>query len=170
MLVKRALGYDISESEFEEAIGYFIDFYRSHALVNTRFYPGVKETLAELDERRYRMAVLTNKPEKISQDILRELGVSKYFFRVYGGNSFPSKKPDPIGIHTLLKEAAVGHSAAMMIGDTNVDIRTARNARVTACGVTWGFKPESLNDPAPDFLIDPFAALLPLCPHNMALS
>jgi phosphoglycolate phosphatase len=99
------------------------------------------------------LAVLTNKPAKISCDILTGLQVADYFFRVYGGDSFPSKKPDPVGIETLLREANVQRESVVMIGDSSVDISTARNAGVRALGVSWGLKPESLNDPPADLII-----------------
>jgi phosphoglycolate phosphatase len=153
MLVKRALGENASPIEVDEALRFFIEYYRQHALEHTRFYPGIRELLDELRLAGHVLAVLTNKPVRISQDILTALGVSDYFFRVYGGNSLPEKKPHPMGIETLLSETATSPKQALMIGDSDVDIRTARNAGIQVCGVTWGLKPESLCDPAPDFLV-----------------
>ena len=99
------------------------------------------------------LAVLTNKPARISYDILAGLKMADCFFRVYGGDSFPSKKPDPVGIETLLREANVQRESVVMIGDSSVDISTAKNAGVRALGVSWGLKPESLNDPPADLII-----------------
>jgi phosphoglycolate phosphatase len=160
MLVRRALGEDASDEEFDAALRYFIDYYRQHALEHTKFYPGIRETLDDLRSMDHTLAVLTNKPVRISQDIISALGVADYFFRVYGGNSFSEKKPHPIGIETLLSETCISPDEALMIGDSDVDIRTARNARIRACGVTWGLKPESLREPAPDFLISDIRELL----------
>lgn len=160
MLVRRALGEDASDEEFDAALRYFIDYYRQHALEHTKFYPGIRGVLDDLRSMGHTLAVLTNKPVRISQDIISALGVADYFFRVYGGNSFSEKKPHPIGIETLLSETGISRDEALMIGDSDVDILTARNGRVRACGVTWGLKPESLRDPSPDFLISDIRELL----------
>jgi phosphoglycolate phosphatase len=100
------------------------------------------------------MAVLTNKPVRISTAIVEGLGVGPHFFRVYGGNSFDFKKPHPIGVETLIREAGTTADRTLMIGDSSVDIQTARNAGIRSCGVTYGFQPETLADPVPDRLVD----------------
>lgn len=152
VLVRRALGNGLSDSEFQTAYDFFIRHYRTHSLENTRLYPGISEALEALKHAGNTLAVLTNKPVKISRDILAGLGVESIFVHVYGGDSFPAKKPDPVGIETLMKETGSARESTTMIGDTSVDIRTARAAGVRACGVLWGFKPESLNDPPADVL------------------
>ncbi len=154
VLIRRALGDTATESQIEEALEYFLEYYREHKLDYTRLYPGVQETLDRLRDAGKRLAVLTNKPVAVSRGIVEGLGLVTYFFRVYGGNSFDHKKPHPIGLETLMAEAGVVRDGTLMIGDSSVDIQTARNAGVRSCGVRYGFAPESLNDPAPDFLID----------------
>jgi len=101
-----------------------------------------------------KMAVLTNKPVRISRAIVEGLGIGKHFFQVYGGNSFEQKKPDPIGIETLLGESGAARERTIMVGDSGVDVRTARNARVTACGVSYGFQPETFVAEPPDIVVD----------------
>ena len=152
-LVRRALGGEPTDAEFDAAYAFFIRYYRAHSLEHTDLYPGIRDALDELRGPENVLAVLTNKPVKISYDILAGLNVADYFFRVYGGDSFPSKKPDPVGIETQLREANVERESAVMIGDSSVDIATAKNAGVRAVGVSWGFKPESLNDPPADSII-----------------
>lgn len=152
-LVRRALGGELSDAEFNAAYSFFIRYYRDHSLEHTDLYPGIRDALDELRSPDTVLAVLTNKPVKISYDILAGLNLAEYFFRVYGGDSFPSKKPDPVGIHTLVREANVERESAVMIGDSSVDIATAKNAGVRSVGVSWGFKPESLNDPPADVII-----------------
>jgi phosphoglycolate phosphatase len=73
---------------------------------------------------------------------------------VYGGNSFDRKKPDPVGVATLLSETGASREDAFMVGDSAVDVRTARNAGIRACGVTYGFQPDSFSAEPPDFTID----------------
>jgi phosphoglycolate phosphatase len=153
-LVRRALGESSLESEFEAGVAFFIRYYRAHSLEHTRLYPGVREALNELRDSDHKLAVLTNKPVRISHDILQGLGVADYFFRIYGGDSLEAKKPNPVGIARLMEEAGAQPNETTMIGDSDVDILTAINAGVQACGVRWGLKPESLGYPCPDLLVD----------------
>jgi phosphoglycolate phosphatase len=105
------------------------------------------------------MAVLTNKPVRFSQTMIERLGLGDHFFRVYGGNSFEQKKPDPVGVDALLTESRATRARTMMVGDSAVDVRTARNAGILACGVTWGFQPDSLASDPPDVSIDSMGEL-----------
>ncbi|HUP02780.1 MAG TPA: HAD-IA family hydrolase [Bryobacteraceae bacterium] len=154
MLIRRALGEQASEAEVLEALEYFLEYYRDHALDRTRFYPGVREAIERLHAAGKRLAVLTNKPVKISRSIMEGLGAARWFFRIYGGDSFEFKKPNPVGVEALRQETGAGREQTMMVGDSSVDIQTARNAGVRSCGVTYGLQPESLKNPAPDLLVD----------------
>ena len=154
VLIRRALGDQATELEVEEGLEFFLEYYREHALDYTRLYPGVKESLERLEAAGKRMAVLTNKPVRMSNAIVEGLGVAGYFFQVYGGNSFDFKKPHPIGVETLMREAGVDRERTMMVGDSAVDVNTAINAGVRSCGVTYGFQPETLKEPKPDVLVD----------------
>jgi phosphoglycolate phosphatase len=82
------------------------------------------------------------------------LGIASLFFKIYGGNSFEHKKPHPIGIDTLRAEANALAEDTWMVGDSYVDVQTARNAGVASCGVTWGFQPETFQEFPPDVLVD----------------
>ena len=154
VLIRRVLGPEAPESQVEEALEFFLEYYREHYLDYTTLYPGVRESLDRLRDAGKNMAVLTNKPVRISQAILNGLGVGPHFFRVYGGNSFDFKKPHPIGVETLMREANSAPARTLMIGDSSVDVQTAINAGIRSCGVTYGFQPETLTDPAPDRLFD----------------
>ena len=153
VLMRRALGPEASEDDVRRALEYFLGYYREHMLDNTKLYPGVQEALDRLLEGGEKMAVLTNKPVRFSKAIVDGLGLSKHFFQIYGGNSFAQKKPDPIGVETLIQEAGAARERTIMVGDSAVDVRTARNAGVVACGVTWGLQPETLELDPPDFVI-----------------
>jgi phosphoglycolate phosphatase len=154
VLMRRAMGAQATEPQVQEALEFFLEYYREHYLDFTTLYPGVREALDRLRDGGKRMAVLTNKPVGISRAILDGLGVSGHFFQVYGGNSFDLKKPDPVGVRALMVETGIPAGRTLMIGDSGVDIQTARNAGIASCGVTYGFLPETLADPAPDRLID----------------
>jgi len=154
VLIRRVLGEQATELEVEEALEFFLEFYSEHALDCTTLYPSVRESLDRLSAAGKRMAVLTNKPVRMSRMIVDGLGVRPHFFQVYGGNSFDFKKPHPIGIETLMREAGCDRARTLMVGDSSVDVVTARNAQIMCCGVTYGFQPETLRDPAPDLLVD----------------
>ncbi len=159
VLIRRALGPEASDDDVRRALEFFIHYYGEHCLDNTSLYPGVKEALDRLHTNGIAMAVLTNKPVRISNHIVGGLGLGSHFFRIYGGNSFEQKKPHPIGIDTLLGESGLPRDTAYMVGDSAVDIRTARNAGVRSCGVSYGFQPEGFTTDAPDLLIDSMGEL-----------
>ena len=153
MLVRRSLGPAVTDEMAERGLAYFLKFYRAHALQHTRCYPGIPEVLEELWQQEHKLAILTNKPTKISTDIVAGLGIGRYFFHIYGGDSLFGKKPDPEGIRLLREEAGEPTGNTLMVGDSAVDVQTARNAGVRCCGVGWGIQPESFELNPPDFLI-----------------
>jgi phosphoglycolate phosphatase len=169
MLVRRSLGDPDDEKFVQEALLYFMAYYREHKLDTTYVYEGIKEALdAILNSRNgasaqaaqtqstqaFKMAVLSNKPVGPSRGIVEALGLGQYFFQVYGGNSFHTKKPDPAGVQALLEEAEALAHETVIIGDSDVDIITARNAGAYSLGVTYGLAPHTLEDAPPDVLID----------------
>jgi phosphoglycolate phosphatase len=162
MLIRRALG-DPADREFlQEALNYFLLYYREHKLDNTRVYDGIGDALrqaGQADGVPRKLAVLTNKPVRVSRDILAGLGLADFFMQVYGGNSFETKKPDPLGANTLMSEAGVAPGETVMVGDSGVDVLTARNAGLWSVGVTYGFAPQSLQQVPPDVLVDTPAEL-----------
>jgi phosphoglycolate phosphatase len=82
------------------------------------------------------------------------LGLAQYFFEIYGGDSLPMKKPDPMGIKTLMNRVSVPKENTLMVGDSDTDVLTGRNAGVWTCGVTYGFAPQGLKAAGPDLLLD----------------
>jgi phosphoglycolate phosphatase len=153
VLIQRALP-DAGQENWSRGLKYFLEYYREHMLDSTRLYPGVREALDQLHDAQVPLAVLTNKPIRFTLQMLEGLGLDLHFFRVYGGNSFPEKKPHPIGLNALIVESCAERDRTLMVGDSAVDVETARNAGVRACGVRWGFQPETFTGSPPDFLID----------------
>ena len=100
------------------------------------------------------MAVLTNKPAKMGVDILEALGLRKFFRAVYGGDSFEKKKPDPTGALAILKNLDAQPHEAAMVGDSGVDIQTARNAGMFAIAVNYGFGQHNRQTDPADLYID----------------
>jgi phosphoglycolate phosphatase len=156
MLVRRALGDPEDEKFFKAGLEYFLDYYREHKLDYTHVYAGITEALQQIrsNSANRKMAVLSNKPVNPTRAIVDALGLADFFVKVYGGNSFDTKKPDPLGVKILLRETDTAPANAMIVGDSSIDILTGRNAGITTCGVTYGFAPHTLCEAPPDLLVD----------------
>jgi phosphoglycolate phosphatase len=158
-LIQRALGDEADDEKLvRSGLEYFLAYYREHKLDHTHLYDGIVEALATIQDshngRPRKMAVLTNKPVHPSRAIVEALGLGNFFARVYGGNSFPTKKPDPEGAQTILREMGAEPESTLIVGDSGVDVLTGRNAGMWTCGVSYGFAPHTLQDTPPDVVID----------------
>jgi phosphoglycolate phosphatase len=151
----------VDEKLLAEAYDFFLRYYREHKLDFTYAYEGVLEALAALKDLHdapggtpRTMAVLTNKPVRPARGICEGLGMADYFLHIYGGDSFPVKKPDPLGLLTLMEETGAGPDETVMIGDSQVDVETARNAGAWSVLCKFGFGPEKRMEARPDVLVD----------------
>jgi phosphoglycolate phosphatase len=159
ILIQRALGAEAGdEALVRRGLEFFLSYYREHKLDHTTVYAGIAQALAAIQHSSNgaprQLAVLTNKPVKPSRAIVEALGLGQFFSQVYGGNSFATKKPDPQGARQLLQESDVTPERAAIVGDSQVDVRTGRNAGLWTVGVTYGFAPHTLENEAPDVLVD----------------
>lgn len=158
MLVRRALGDPEDQPLVDMALEHFLTHYREHKLDHTYVYPGVFSSLdamrSRTDGQPRQMAVLTNKPVRPSVEICEGLGLAPYMFRIYGGNSFASKKPEPEGLDTLIREAGVSPGETLMIGDSSVDILTARRAGTWVIGCKFGLSSQTVESIPSDCLVD----------------
>ena len=168
MLMRRALALAtnttpeaIAEKLFQDAYAYFLQYYREHKLDFTYAYEGALDALKALHELHDQpagmtrvMAVLTNKPVRPARGICEGLGLASYFLHIYGGDSFPVKKPDPAGLRSLMDETGARPEETVMIGDSTVDVQTARNAGAWALGCAFGFGPQNIMQTPPDILVD----------------
>lgn len=186
MLMRRALALAsnltpeaVDEELFQKAYAFFLQYYREHKLDFTYAYEGVLEALKALKQLHDQpgaervMAVLTNKPVRPARGICEGLGMAGYFLHIYGGDSFPLKKPDPLGLRSLMEETGARPEETVMIGDSRVDVQTARNAGAWVLGCAFGFGPQNLMEVPPDIVVDSAAewpqALTPgLAPAPMA--
>jgi len=168
MLMRRslALANGVTPEQVEEelqsrAYAFFLGYYREHKLDFTYAYEGVLEALKALRELHdapggtpRAMAVLTNKPVRPARRICEALGMADYFVQIYGGDSFEVKKPDPLGMRMLMEETGARPEETVMIGDSQVDVQTARNAGVWSLGCDFGFGPRNLMETPPDVVVD----------------
>jgi phosphoglycolate phosphatase len=141
LLVERALAPEYPEcppDRVDQALERYLGYYRDVCLEETRPYPGVEEMLAELSGR-YPLALLSNKGEALSRKILDGLGLAGHFREVLGGDSLPTRKPDPAGLRVLAERLGVPLEDLMLVGDTWVDAETAHNAGCPFALVEWGF-------------------------------
>lgn len=182
MLMRRAMAAAdgilpdaLPEAELKPAFDFFLRYYREHKLDFTYAYEGVLEELAALKslhdapgEPRRKMAVLTNKPVGPARGICAGLGMADYFFQIYGGDSFAAKKPDPMGLRQLMEEAGAEPDETLMIGDSQVDVQTARNAGAWALGCAFGFGPQNLMNVPPDVVVDRAAEWTAVLAHQAA--
>ena len=160
VLISRALGGAAESEELQRALNFFLAHYDEHKLDFTKAYSGVREALEELYD--VPMAVLTNKPANISVRILEGLGLAQFFRAIYGGNSFATKKPDPLGANTILEELGIVGAQAAMVGDSEVDVQTARNAGMISAIVNFGFGRHDRERFPADIYIDRMEELVPL--------
>jgi len=159
-LIASVLGPESTEEQRREALAVFLEHYQRQKLNLTRPYPGVVEGLRALSG--YPMAVLTNKPTQLSVEILEGLQLVPFFRAIYGGDSFEKKKPDPTGALAIIKELGVTAPETAMVGDSDVDIQTARNAGMLAIGVKYGFGQHNPESCPADLYVDTLVELAPL--------
>ena len=156
-LMQRALPPEKADL-LPEVLDRFLAYYRRHLLDTTRAYPGVAGALRKWSGI-YRMAVLTNKGVAMTREILSGLSLDGYFFDVRGGDSFRTKKPDPEGLLSILREGGVAPEEAIMIGDSRNDVLAGRAAGTVTCGVTYGLGASGFSGHPPDFTVDRFPEL-----------
>jgi phosphoglycolate phosphatase len=138
LLVSRALKASGLEVDLGSALARFLELYDERLLVHTRMYDGTREALGEI-ARIAKLAVLTNKPQRPTERILEGLQVASMFDRVIGGDSQHARKPDPAGLLHLMTGTSSGADDTIMVGDSAIDLRTARAASVRVCLVRYGF-------------------------------
>jgi len=139
LLVRRALrAASVARGDLDAALARFLALYDERLLAHTRLYDGTLDAIAAL-ARSAELAVLTNKPQRPSERILAGLGIASFFTRVVGGDTAHGRKPDPAGLHYLMSAAGAAPGATVMVGDSAIDMRTARAAGVRCCLVRYGF-------------------------------
>jgi phosphoglycolate phosphatase len=135
----------------------YLDYYASNICVGTRPYPGVEAALERLRAQGVRLAVCTNKLEALTHLLLEALGWSERFDAVVGGDTLPTRKPDPAPLLEAIARAGGGRAA--FVGDSITDAETARAAGVPFVAVSFGFSDRPAQELGADALIDHFDEL-----------
>jgi len=137
-LVEQALAAAELDASVEDALARFRGIYDRRLLIHTRPYDGIADTVDRLSELAT-LAVLTNKPEAPSRRLLDAFELSGYFRQVIGGDSEFARKPDPEGLRALMSECGATPADTWLVGDSMIDVQTARNAGTRMCAVLYGF-------------------------------
>lgn len=145
---------DDKKDDAEKILEFFNEYYGKHFLDKTSLYDGIRETLARLADNGVILAVATNKPQDFARQIVEKLLPEFDFIKVLGGCAERPKKPDTAIINEIISELPEDNHV-FMIGDSNVDIQTAKNAGITSIGCEWGFRGrEELENAGADFIAE----------------
>ena len=158
VLVERALGPQ-PEKTIDEGFTRFIEHYGAHCLDHTVAYPGLVGMIDRLRQDGIVFSAVTNKPEFLSRRILDGLGLTEKLVAIVGGDTFPERKPDPRGGEHVRALVGASRDDSLMVGDSPIDVETARRGGIACAGVLWGLDPEALRPAAPEFLVEDAAAL-----------
>jgi phosphoglycolate phosphatase len=151
------------DRELSRALDVYREHYGRHLLDRSRLHPGARELLDYFEQRGRRQAVITNKPDPYSTQLLEGLGVSGYFSDIIAGNGPYPKKPDPASLRALMERHGAAQADTVLIGDSGVDVEAGRRAGVLSVAVRHGFGAAAeLAAAHPDELVDDFTALLRL--------
>lgn len=162
-LVRRAVENSISEpidpNYLAEIVAQYKDFYSSHLTDRSRLFPGVRETLAELQD--YTLVVVSNKSHDFCVQILKQLDIEKYFQLIIGGDLLDSRKPDPGQLLYVMQKFNLTAAQILIVGDSENDILAAHSIGAPVVVVKYGYRDiEILQEYHPDYMIDNFSDLL----------
>jgi len=153
-----------ADALLEPATARFREAYGRGLLDRTRLHAGVDGLLAELLRRGARLSLLTNKPRAFTGPILAGLGVADRFVDAVCGDEVSRPKPDPEGLLRLVERSGLGRAETCLVGDSAVDVETARMGGVASCAVAWGLRDlDELRSARPDHLVAEAGAIVPLC-------
>ena len=146
------------KKQIEKGGKIYRDYYGRHMLDHSALYPEAKNFLENYKNRK--QAVVTNKPNPFSEEMLRYLGVADYFIKIIAGDSEHPKKPDPAAVLNLLEKEKLQPEEALFIGDSLIDVETARTSGIQIAVISHGFgRSDELESAAPDLLVKDFAHL-----------
>ena len=148
-----------TERPLADAVKCYLGYYRAHAAVDTRAFPGVLKTLAALRAAGHPLGVCTNKPTDLSVLLLDALGMSDFFMAVVGGDGAPERKPHPGHLLATLDAMGAGDRKALMVGDSLNDVAAAKAAGIPVVAVSFGYTRVPVDAMGADVVIDDFADL-----------
>ena len=167
ILIQRALSGSAEVSKnldsnlIAKSLNIFHRIYQTYNCVETQLYENVLETLTELKNRGYRLAIITNKPEQFIQPIINGLALDNLFELMIGGDTVEQCKPHPLPLHYACQQLSVTVEQCVMIGDSKNDILAAKAAKMQSIALTYGYNyGEDISLHQPEIVLDHFADLL----------
>lgn len=141
-MIRRALPEEEKENQelFDRVKKIYLSYYAAHSKDKTRPYPGISDLLSRCNKAGVLVAVVSNKPDDITADVVRYYFPQIHFAATMGPKEGIPKKPDPAGVREVLRITGIALEDALYVGDTWVDMQTAQNSGVQSCGVLWGFR------------------------------
>ncbi|MCD8167573.1 MAG: HAD family hydrolase [Bacteroides sp.] len=171
-LFERALPQEArTEENIQQVRTLFLPYYASHSHDKSSPYPGIPELLNKLREKDISLAVASNKYHQGTLELIAYYFREFPFIKVLGQREGINPKPDPSIVEEILQESGIKKEETLYVGDSGVDMQTALNAGVTACGVTWGFRPRTeLEQFSPAYIVDTPEEILPILSRIQAKS
>ncbi|HSC18389.1 MAG TPA: HAD-IA family hydrolase [Rhizomicrobium sp.] len=164
-----ATGEPVTVDQLPALVDRFIAYYRDHIVDGSRPFPGVPETLDRLKQQGARLAVLTNKPQVLTEPILEALELSQFFGVICGSGRYDYNKPDARVVAHVVQELGGAGAGTVIIGDSAVDVATARAARVPIILLSYGYTPQPVHSLGADLVIDSFDELGARLPHFLSV-
>ena len=166
-MVERSLlhvqGKVSSEAELTQAVSIFEGYYQQFLNTESGLYPAVRSTLFSLQDKGYKIALITNKAEQFLPKLLAYFGINRCFDLLLGGDTLSKNKPDPMQVNHACEYFNIPLSQAVMVGDSRNDILAGQNAKIKTIALTYGYNyGEPIADINPDYIINHFDELLTL--------
>jgi phosphoglycolate phosphatase len=172
-LIKRGFsvaGRSLTPQETEALFADYLTYYSAHIAVHTRLYPGVEMALAAFAQAGWRQAVCTNKIESLARLLIAELGIADRFAFICGQDTFGIAKPDAKPLLKTIAASGGSRHRAIMVGDSETDIKTARAAGVPVIAVDFGYADVPVKELGPDHVISHFDELMQACDALLAVA
>lgn len=158
----------LTEENFKRVCAVYDRYYEADPLYKTDVYDGIRSVLEKLKENGFKIAVCSNKPDNVAQDVIRIFFGEGYFDCVYGVKEGRATKPNPECALNIINILGAKKVDCVFIGDTNVDIRTGKNAGITTIGVLWGFRDRAeLAEAGADYIIEKPSEILDILRRNL---
>ncbi len=157
----------LPDARLEHLVAVFIEHYTANMPGRSRPFDGAVACMDRFEAAGFVLAVCTNKFEAMSRQLLEALGIGERFAAVCGANTFPVRKPEPGHLTGTIDRAGGDRNRAVMIGDSDTDINTAKAAGIPVVAVDFGYSPQPVDTFAPDRIISHFDALTPLMANEL---
>lgn len=158
-MIERGLagsGVSVDDADLDGLVDEFIAHYSENIAVYSEPFPGAVNQLELMKAQGANLSVCTNKREDLARSLLCSLSMDHYFSAIVGADTLPVRKPDPGHITGTVSLAGGDISRSIMVGDSSIDIKAAKAARIPVVGVTFGYSPANFDNHAPDATIDHF--------------